>query len=185
MGIHPDDDKIEERLMMVRNAGFLGIKIHPDYQGTFFDDPRYVKILGEAKSLGLITITHAGVDGAFIGEPVKCTPDRVLRVLDKIGGYPSLVLAHLGANMMADEFFGTLAGEDVYIDTANLISKTDRDLLIRYIEEHGEDKILFATDSPWSDVKADAERLCSFGLPREVENKITHENALRLLNARA
>ena len=185
MGIHPDCNEVEEKLTAIKESGFLGIKIHPDYQGAFFDDERYIRILTAAKSLGLITITHAGVDGAFIGEPVRCTPERTLRVLDKIGGYPSLVLAHLGANMMAEEFFGTLAGEDIYIDTAHLLSKTDRELFIRYIEKHGEDKILFATDSPWSDIKADAEKIRSYGLPAATEEKITYKNALGLLNAKA
>lgn len=182
LGIHPWENDIEGRMYSIKEAGFLGIKIHPDYQGTFFDDERYIKILSLAKKLGLITVTHAGVDEAFIGEEVKCTPTRVMRALDKIGGYSSLVLAHFGANLMKEEFFSTLAGEDVYIDTAHLLSKTDEGTLLRYIEKHGEDKILFATDSPWSDQSLDAMKIFGYGLPKETLDKITHKNAIQLLS---
>ena len=52
-GIHPEDENIEEHLNAVSEAGIPGIKIHPDYQGAFFDDERYVRIISEAKTLGL------------------------------------------------------------------------------------------------------------------------------------
>ena len=183
LGIHPADADVEEKLHRIKDLGFLGIKIHPDYQGVFFDDERYIKILSLAKKLGLITVTHAGVDGAYIGEEVRCTPTRVLRALDKIGGYPKLVLAHFGANLMSEEFFCSLSGEDVYIDTANLMSKTNKALFLRYLERHGEDRILFATDSPWSDISADVKKIRDFGLPAEIEDKITHKNAIGLLSS--
>ena len=43
-GIHPDTEDYKEKLWRVKESGILGIKIHPDYQNTFFDDDRYVRI---------------------------------------------------------------------------------------------------------------------------------------------
>ncbi len=180
-GIHPSDPEAELHLEAVKDAGILGIKIHPDYQATFIDDEAYIRILRAAKKLDLITVTHAGVDNGFLGHPIGCTPKRALKVLDKLGGYPKLVLAHLGGHSMSEEFLSALAGEDVYIDTAYVIPETDRIGFLRILERHGEDKILFATDSPWSDAKRDIEKIRSFGLGKAVEEKIFSSNARRLL----
>ena len=180
-GIHPDIEDCEEKLSLVKESGILGIKIHPDYQGTFIDDERYVRILAEAKRLGLITVTHAGLDGAYVGEPIKCTPTRVMRVLDKIGGYDRLVLAHMGANQLFSEVYDILAGEDIYFDTAYVLQFFSEYDFKKMAEKHGYGKILFATDSPWRDLSVDTERIRSYFLSKADENKIFYENAKKLL----
>ena len=180
-GIHPGDDRVEEHLSAVCEAGIKGIKIHPDYQHTFFDDEAYVRIIGEAKRLGLIVVTHAGVDMAFRGEEVKCTPKRVLRLLDRIGGYSKLILAHLGGCEMTREVIDSLAGEDLYIDTAYNLGMPSYEEISTLFSKHGTDRILFATDSPWQDIGCEARRLRSLGLDSVDEERIFSLNAKRLL----
>ena len=181
-GMHPEIEDYEERLDEVKALGFKGIKLHPDYQGTFIDDEKYVKILSYAKKLGLITVTHAGLDGAFIGQPIKCTPYRVLKLLDALGGYDRLVLAHLGGNELYDEVLSELAGSDVYIDTSYVLPATSRKQFEALLNKHGEDKILFATDSPWQNQGEMINILHSYSLGNGVENKILSGNAIKLLN---
>ncbi len=180
-GVHPDMDDVEGALDAIVASGFLGIKIHPDYQNTFFDDEKYVKLLACAKRLGLITVTHAGLDGAYVGEEIKCTPKRVLRLLDKIGGYPKLVFAHLGANALFDEVYESLAGEDVYFDTAYILHEASEETFKKILSKHGDDRILFATDSPWRDIACEVEIIKKYGLGDKCEGKIFSENACRLL----
>jgi len=180
-GIHPDEENPEEKLSLVKDSGIRGIKIHPDYQGTFFDDGKYVRILAEAKRLGLITVTHAGFDCAYPGQPIKCTPDRVMRALDKIGGYDKLVLAHMGGNQLFSEVYDTLAGEDVYFDTAYVLQFFSASQFEKMLAKHGEDKILFATDSPWRDLTVDTGILQSYSLGESTERRILSENAKKLL----
>lgn len=180
-GMHPDITDYEGALQRVKELGFLGIKLHPDYQGTFFDDERYIKILSMAKKLDLITVTHAGLDGAFVGQPIKCTPSRVLKVLDALGGYDKLVLAHLGGNELYDEVLRDLAGSEVYIDTSYVLPATSKDMFYKLLEKHGSDKILFATDNPWQHQSEQINILRSYGLDMESENKILFENAKKLL----
>ena len=180
-GAHPEMDDIEEKLSRVKSSGILGIKMHPDYQGRFFDDDGYVRILKAAKELDLIVLTHSGVDAAYPDGPVRCTPERVLRVLDKIGGYSKLVLAHYGANLEFDEVYSQLAGEDVYFDTAYVLGSISDFDFHRILEKHGADRILFASDSPWQDISKNVERIRGFGLGVADEQKILSENAKRLL----
>ncbi len=179
-GIHPDCEDIEEKMKQIRERGFLGVKIHPDYQGTYIDDEKYIKILSCAKEHDLIVVTHAGVDGGFPGEAVRCTPARVLKLLDAVP-YHKFVLAHMGGNEMHEEVFDQLAGRDVYFDTAYVLRFIGVDMFLKILARHGADRILFATDSPWSGQREDLAILKSFGLDAETEKKILCDNARKLL----
>ena len=179
-GIHPLCEDIEDKMKFIKECGFLGIKLHPDYQGTYIDDNNYVKILECAKEHDLIVITHSGVDGGFRGEPIKCTPDRVLNLIKKVP-YNKLVLAHYGANEMFDEVLDKLCEADVYFDTAYILRFISEDMFKKILDKHGADKVLFATDTPWSDIKTDVNILRSFNLNKSTENKIFYENAQKLL----
>ena len=181
MGMHPGISDKENKIRTIKDAGVKGIKIHPDYQGAFFDDKRYIEILLLAKKYDLIVVTHAGVDYGFPGETVKCTPDRVLNVLNVVGDM-KLVLAHLGGHMMTDEVFMKLAGKNVYFDTSYVLKEIDEKTFLKTVSKHGADRILFATDSPWSDIKADIEKIKGFKLSETDKAKIFYKNAVGLLD---
>ena len=179
-GIHPKCDDIEGKMAFIKESGLLGVKIHPDYQETFIDDEGYMKILSCAKKHDLIVVAHAGVDCGYEGMPVRCTPDRAKRLISAVN-HSKLVLAHLGANEMPDEVIRTLCGENVYFDTAYALRFIGEDNFKKILKSHGEDKLLFATDSPWSDIKNDIAILKSFSLGEETEDKIFYKNARKLL----
>ncbi len=179
-GIHPDCEDIPGKMKFIRESGFVGVKIHPDYQGTYIDDERYVKILACAKENDLIVVTHAGVDGGFPGAPVRCTPERVLRLIERVP-HEKFVLAHMGANEMHAEVFDMLCGKNVYFDTAYVLRYIGRDMFQKTVARHGADKILFATDSPWSGQKEDLAILKSFGLDAATQEQILCGNARKLL----
>lgn len=179
--IHPDTENVCGVLDEVKANGLRGIKIHPDYQGVYFDDPRYIKIMHEAAVRDLITVTHAGVD---IGYPndVHCTPDMVLNVLNELGEIinEKLVLAHMGGCDLPDEVLEKLTNKPVYFDTAYVLDRYPEKCK-KIIEKHSANKILFATDSPWADQKTFIEAVKGFGFSREINDKIFYKNALKLL----
>jgi predicted TIM-barrel fold metal-dependent hydrolase len=112
-GVHPALEDIPKKMETVKNLGFKGVKIHPDYQDAFLDDDGYVQIIKEAKRNDLIVVTHAGVDEGFSSSPVRSSPQRILSLLDKVGGYDKLVLAHLGGNGVYSEVWSAIGGDDV------------------------------------------------------------------------
>ena len=179
-GIHPDCEDIEGKMRLIKSEGFLGVKIHPDYQGTFITDESYGKIFECAERLGLIVITHAGVDGAYRDTATKCTPAMAKEIIDR---YPNLklVLAHYGSNEMFDEVEEILCGERVYFDTAYILRYIGKEKFIKILEKHGADRILFASDTPWSGIKEDVDIIRSFGLDKVTEQKIFCDNARALL----
>ena len=178
-GIHPLCDHIDEKMRFIKESGFIGVKLHPDYQQTFIDDEAYVNILACAKEYDLVVVTHAGVDGAY-RDTVHCPPERALKLIRKVP-HAKLVLAHLGGNEMSEQVIDMLCGEDVYLDTAYVLRATSKETFERILQKHGADKILFATDSPWSSIAQDVEILKSFSLDAATQEKIFYENAKTLL----
>lgn len=179
-GIHPRCEDIDGKMAFIKEAGFLGVKIHPDYQDAYITDEGYVRILECAREYDLIVVTHSGVDAAYRDKPVKCTPLLVKELIKKVP-HKKLVLAHCGANEMFDEVLDTLCDEDVYFDTALVLRYIAKEHFEGIFKKHGEDRMLFATDSPWSTVKGDVDRIKSFSLPKAAEEKLFFRNAKRLL----
>lgn len=190
-GIHPDDYDITAKLSYLKNNGFKGIKIHPDYTETFIDDERYINIIAEAHKLGLLVITHAGKDPAY--STIHCPPENGRYMLDRVQELapydePFFIFAHLGGNRLLSDVEKYLVGQKCYIDIScsfsdlgNFSNATDEDV-VRVIKNHGADKILFATDSPWNDQKAYVERVKSLkGISDTEKDMIFSGNARRLL----
>ncbi len=180
-GIHPECENIPEKMTFIKECGFLGVKIHPDYQNTFINDPAYIEIINQARKHDLIVITHAGVDDGYPGEPVKCPPELFLEVIEKTS-YEKIVLGHYGAHKQWEQVLQLLAGKNVYFDTAYTLHEINEGLFKEILQKHGADKILFATDCPWRDMKKDLEIFKSYNLEKETEDKILFRNALKLLN---
>lgn len=178
-GIHPDTPDYKKELKTLAELGFLGIKLHPDYQGVFFDDIRYMRIIEYASELGMIVITHAGIDLGFPGQ-VRCTPERARNVLREVKP-EKLVLAHCGGWGLWEEVIENLAGERVYLDTAYSMGHISEELFVKLCRTHGVEKMLFATDCPWGNPKQDVETFLAMPLTVEEQELILHRNAERLL----
>lgn len=146
-GIHPDNDNPKDKLKQLKDSGFIGIKLHPDYQRTFIDDIKYLRIIEYAAELDMMVSIHSGLD-VGLPETIHCTPQRARAMLDAV--QPSkVVLAHMGGFNMWNEVEDCLVGENVYFDTAVVCCCMKKEQAARIIKGHGADKILFATDSPW------------------------------------
>ena len=179
-GIHPRCDDIKGKMKTLKELGFSGVKIHPDYQDAFIDDEGYIEILKAAKDLDMIVVTHAGVDDGYKGEPVKCPPELALKVIRKVG-HEKFVLGHFGGHKMWEEVYDKLASENVYFDTAFTFHEIEKELFIRILDKHGADRVLFATDCPWRDIKEDRDILLSYGLSEGINEKLFYKNAVKLL----
>ncbi|MDD2980505.1 MAG: amidohydrolase family protein [Hespellia sp.] len=178
-GMHPECADYKEKLHQIKSWGFRGIKLHPDYQNTFFNDIRIQRILSFASELGLIVVTHAGMDPAY-PDCIHCTPKMIADVLDNVAPQ-KLVLAHMGGFQDLPGLEEYVIGRDVYLDTAMSFGRmTDADF-VRISRKHGIDKILFATDSPWSGQKESVAHLKQMDLTEEEQQKILQNNAKNLL----
>lgn len=178
--VHPDADDYKEQLRMIHREGFAGIKLHPTYQNTFFDDIRYLRIIDAASELGLSILVHAGEDALTPGQ-VYCSPDMILKVLDETAP-PRLIAAHMGSNENYEEAEAKLCGRKLYLDTSYSIMHMPREQFVRMVHIHGADKVLFGTDAPWTSQKECVEALEDMsGLSEKEKQQILCENAAVLL----
>ncbi|MGM9970477.1 MAG: amidohydrolase family protein [Anaeroplasma sp.] len=190
-GIHPDYQDYEEELVRLKNNNIKGIKLHPQYQNCFIDDERYIKIIDKAFELNLIVIIHAGIDIGIPGETMA-TPDRINKLSNSLKNKGVLVLAHMGSWKMWDSVYEKLLGKNYYIDTAfslgdvmqgnELVELMNQEEIIKFINKHGSDKILFATDSPWAEQKKYINFIKNLNIDEAAKNNILGLNAKKLLN---
>ncbi|MDR2903964.1 MAG: amidohydrolase family protein [Clostridiales bacterium] len=176
--VHPYAADALSELARLKAAGIKGIKLHPDYQGFFVDDPAVFPIYEKAAELGLITVFHSGVDiGVF--EPIRCAPKALAAVLPVFQGAP-VVAAHFGGFEMWYEVEKYLVGKDIYFDTAYCSSRMAPLHAKRIMENHAPDKLVFGSDSPWSGVANEINFVKSFA-PQERLADIFGRNAEKLL----
>lgn len=178
-GIHPDSSDYKSELRQIVHMGLRGIKLHPDYQETMFDDMKYMRIIDYASDLNLIISVHAGLD---IGYPdhIHCTPKAIRKVLDQVSP-DKLILAHFGGYRCWNEVEEYIMGQKVFLDTAFIHNTINQDQFLRIMRQHGCDKVLFATDSPWSDQSEVITWLKNLQLSQMELERIFFKNALDLL----
>lgn len=197
--MHPEFEDYKEELRRIRDLGLKGIKLHPVYQGVDIDDIRFLRILEEAASLGLIVITHAGID---IGVPgVHCSPRMCRHAMLEVAGKTKsfrLILAHMGGWRNWEEVPELLADTGVCLDTSfstqsftplddGYWSEEDSQMLsaaqfMAIVRAFGAERILFGTDHPWSDQAQSLRFIRSLPLTKREKEQILGENAHMLLN---
>ncbi len=190
--VHPDTEHVKEVLRGVIHAGLKGVKLHPDYQETYFDDIRYLRILDAASELGLPVLVHAGMDEVYPDE-VHCDVARILRVIREVEG-SRLILAHMGGWNRWEDVEKYLCGAPVYFDTAFSLTGTvnvenkgvygsmlDDKGFVRLARAHGVERVLFGSDSPWSSQSENVEWIRNCSLTEEEKSLILGKNAEKLL----
>lgn len=92
--VHPDAPDVLEELERIRQLGLHGIKLHPDYQGFFADEPRMLPIYRRCAQLGLPVLFHAGFDP--VSPQVRhASPEALARIAEAVPEL-TLIAAHLG-----------------------------------------------------------------------------------------
>lgn len=178
--IHPDAEDWEAELDRIKSLGLKGVKFHPDYQLFYINEERMFPIYQKIASLGLITVFHGGIDAGLYPERFFSHPKHLKEALPHFNGAP-VVMAHMGGWKMWDEVEEHLVGEDVYLDTSMAMGIIDDDQMVRIINNHTPDKILFATDSPWSYLDKAIDYINSLPVSQTAKDKIFSGSALKLL----
>lgn len=177
--IHPENSNYKEKLLEIKSMGLKGFKLHPDYQEVYFNDIRYKRIVSFASELGLIVVSHAGIDPKS-PKDVHCTVEMAREMIDEVQP-EKLVLAHMGGLKLWDKVEEQLVGQHVYFDTGVSLDAMPEEQFVRIMQTHGSDKILFGTDSPWAGQKEYVERLYHIDIAEEERNAIFYQNAAKLL----
>ncbi len=177
--IHPQNQNKEEMLKVIKQMGFVGIKLHPDYQDSYIDSKECIDILQICEKLELFTIIHAGKDAGF-DPPYHAMPERIKNALNYISG-KFVIAAHLGGFLAWDDVEKYLVGTNIYMDTSMTAGYIEPCQFKRIVQNHGADKILFGSDIPWNCPKKTEQLIDSLGFSEEQLKKIKWQNAARIL----
>lgn len=177
--VHPDDERAVERIEKIKDAGFSGIKFHPNYQDFWLNDARMDAIYDVAAKLGLIVVMHTGYDVAFeFDRRADC--EQILKIAAR---WPDLkfIATHLGGWKMWEEMREGFIGKKIYTEISFGLDELGREAAREMLMRHPAEYILFGTDSPWTRQERTLELLQELELPGERLAKILHGNAERLL----
>ncbi len=178
--VHPDSENIESELDRLTKAEIKGIKLHPDYVGIELSDLRFDKIFDSLDKRGMFVVVHAGYD-PISPEKQHATPDMFRRVIDK---YPDLKLiaAHTGGYGRAADVYKYLVGTNIYLDTSlSSLRDDEREILYRILSDHDENRLLFGTDTPWTEASEEVAFIKNAPICDSKREKIFYKNALALL----
>ena len=197
-GIHPACGCWEKELERIREAGIIGIKIHPAYDHIDIDDPRSIAILRKCRDLGLIVLVHSGKDVGIPGA-TEALPARIRNALDRVGRI-KMIAAHMGGWKCWQEGKDLLPETGIFIDTSFSfgvmepaqdryeweeadLRMLNEDEFLGLLHAYGTDHVLFGTDSPWADPAKEIQKITRLPLSRAEIDGILGGNSKKLLCA--
>lgn len=177
--VHPYQEDWEEALENLSERGLKGIKLHPEFQSFYVDEPVIADIVKKAEALEMNVVLHCGVDFGY-EPPVRCTPERLCKLIEKTGG-SNIIAAHTGGFNMWEDVKQLIAGTPVYMDISMSDGYLSTELFEKITEKHGTDRLLFGSDSPWQSPSQGLRFLEKTSLSTDDKEKICYKNALKLL----
>jgi hypothetical protein len=149
------------------------------YQGFFIDDRRMYPIYQLIEHFGFFVVFHTGYDIAFPGN-TQADVERVSTIAKEFRDL-SIVTTHVGGWRQWDRagILGTC--ENVYTETSMTLTEMADDEFVKVLSEFDEDRVLFGSDSPWTDQKEMLDRTLRLRLADGRKEKMMYRNAAALL----
>ena len=178
--VHPAYENWENELARIKAAGIRGIKLHPDFQSFWLDDPRLLPIF-EAAQKDFVFEIHIGD---------KTTPDKNPSCPYKLASimrqFPDMrvIAAHFGGYRMwshALEVFSGSTFENLWFDTSSTTPFATPELAHKLLNTFPRERILFGTDWPLYDPVEELQRLQTLGGLSDSEMEVIMSNASALL----
>jgi predicted TIM-barrel fold metal-dependent hydrolase len=92
-----------------------------------------------------------------------------------------IIAAHFGGHAQWDDVEKYLVGKNIYLDTSMGFEYYTHEQFLRIINAHGAEKILFASDSPWSNAESEIKHIKSLPITETDKQNILGLNAKRIL----
>ncbi len=143
--VHPRDPDRLERLRAYAARGARGVKLHPEMQRFFPDDPGAMDIYAECERLGLVVLFHAGRSGI---EPEFMRPYALIRrYVPAVAEFPrvSFIFGHGGARDLERAIAVAREHRNVWLGCSSLgVSQ-----LAEALAALGPERLVFGSDWPF------------------------------------
>lgn len=181
VSFHPDNAAadVEKMLSDAAGEGIRGVKLHPMYQDFAIDDRRMFPFYQMIGHFGLFVVFHTGLDVAFPGS-MLADVERVKRLAEEFREL-TIVATHVGGWRQWDRAGLLGACPNVYTETSMCLTEMTDGRFVALLEHFDEDRVLFGSDSPWTDQKEMLERTTALRMPDSRKEKMLFQNAARLL----
>ena len=174
--IYPGMDGYEDELDRMLELGLRGIKIHPDFQRLAIDDEHGIDTYRAIARRGLPVLFHMGDDRYDLSSPQRLT--NLLRRVPDL----QVVAAHFGGWNIWPQALAHPQPECVLFDTSSTLGMTDRDTVLRLIDQIGPERLLFGTDFPMWSPQEELARFFSLNLGADANEKILYGNFMKLFH---
>ena len=132
------------------------------------------------------SMKRAGIS-ISVNQPISTKPSQVQSINNwaKQSQDETIIASHLDGYQMWDNVEEYLVGRDIYFDTFYVIDYMEAERFVTIVKNHGFDKILFATDSPWKDQADEVKKISALNIPQEIKSDVFWGNASRIIFVRS
>jgi predicted TIM-barrel fold metal-dependent hydrolase len=178
--LHPFYNEYKDEIKRIKDNA-QGIKLQPETQEFFIDDEKVFHLYEQMQNFNIPLLLHCGRElKEQREEDIRSTPDRLLKVINQ---FPNLTIiaAHMGGFLMWEDVVKKLNGENLYFDTACSIANMPIDLVNKYFNKYGFDKIIYGSDYPMTMPKEEIDFINSLNIADSDKSKILGQNIGKLL----
>ncbi len=175
--MHPEYADFRAEIKRIKELGFVGIKLHPDFQKFNIDDSSLFPMYDTICGAGLPIIFHLGDDRFDFSHPK--------RLANLAKAFPRLtcVGAHMGGYLHWKDSVSIFKGiENTYFDTSSSLEFLSSEEAHSIIREIGVDHFLFASDYPMWNPEKEIGHIMNLPLSESDRKKIFSENCIKVFN---
>lgn len=173
--LHQDFENPYEELKRVKEAGLMGVKLHPDFQKFEISDAKMDEAYAAMAEFNMPVLFHTGDKRYNWSNPMHVPV--ILRRHPRL----KVICAHFGAYSQWDDAADCLKGESVWVDTSSSFFMISDEQAKKYISLYGEEKVLFGSDYPMWNVGDEIQNILRLGLTDKQNEKIFSGNLSNLL----
>lgn len=183
---HKGGKAVRELDRAVRKLGLRGLKLHPQVQAFYPDDPKWHPLWKLVAELKLPTIVHTGTSGLGAGAPggdgIHLDYSRPIRLDAVAADFPDIpfLCAHAGWPWHEELMAMCLHKSNVYMDISGWLPKYLPESVLRFANSRLQDKVLFGSDYPFIDLQRSLAGAREVAWKDGVLDKILWSNASRL-----
>lgn len=181
ISFHPSNDPedVEDVFGQAQNIGIRGVKLHPMYQGFSIDGRHMYGFYELMASFGFYVMFHTGFDMAFPGNN-QAGVERIQKIANWFKDL-TIICTHVGGWKQWERIHCLRGCQNVYTETSMTLSEVSDEAFIKHISHFDENRIMFGTDSPWTDQKEMLERTFQLKMPDRIKEKMLWKNSAELM----
>ncbi|MGH6880804.1 amidohydrolase family protein [Hypericibacter sp.] len=180
VNVHRGMAGVAEFERSVREHGFKGLHIHPHGYGLPPDHAYYFPYYAKAQELNVPAVISMG----HTLDLMPNEPGRPIH-LDQVALYFSdlaVVCTHTGWPWTEEAISLAWKHPNLFLGTSAHAPRYWKPELVKFINSHGQDKVMWGTDYPLIDHKESLQQVDALGLKESSKDKFLRKNAARVFN---